>query len=402
MAATRTMLPDERQPPLYFAGRKDELGELKAELDAMCATGRAPGGLKLIHGVPGVGKTQLAVRYSETVAGATISGVTVRTRIMGPGVLSDTVSLFRSICEAVGSRGDGDKIAQVGDKTSGVAFNAGAATLKIGAGVTLDVGRHTNDLETLLRQSQDASLWAGKALVLIVDELQYVDADGLRGLSVLHANPSNCPIQILGFGLRHTPRVLANPRGGGAGISRTRPPIELQPLSHDDACDAIEGNLDAMGHLCTYDVPRASTTALATASFGFPQHIRGYLQGADTALRKHGHLQGAALQEAVSIGDAARAAYYDLRLRAMDVEASKLFPLVEHMESSQLKNVTRGFAEQLLGERVVDAAMEHGILVDGDRDTMEFAIPSFRTYMIDRASAHRGIVKREQAARGGD
>ena len=57
-----TPLPDERQPPLYFAGRTDELGLLQSELDALCATGRAPGGLQLVMGVPRVGKTQLAAR----------------------------------------------------------------------------------------------------------------------------------------------------------------------------------------------------------------------------------------------------------------------------------------------------------------------------------------------------
>ena len=38
-------------------------------------------------------------------------------------------------------------------------------------------------------------------------------------------------------------------------------------------------------------VTRESAQALANASFGFPQHIRGYLQGADAAIRRHGHLQ---------------------------------------------------------------------------------------------------------------
>lgn len=390
-------LPDERQPPLYFAGRTRDLGALSAELAALCATAQAPGGLQLVTGLPGVGKTQLAMKYIGNVSGTQIGGMEVRALALDPAGLSSTTSLFRSICEALGALSNGDSIAQIDDRLAGISANAGVAGVKVGAAVNTDVGRHTGDLGMLLRQSQSAGLWRKKALVLVVDELQRIDADGLERLAVLHMNISNCPIQLVGFGLRHTPKVLANPPGGRPGISRIRPPLELGPLSTVETYDAVAGNLEAMGHMGNPGVTRDSAQALANASFGFPQHIRGYLQGADAAIRRHGHLQDEALEDALAQGDANRTTYYDQRLAAMGKGPHLLYPLAEHMESAQMENVTMPFAEASIGKDVVNAAIEHGVMVEGPHGTLAFGIPPFRTYMIAQAATYRQIARRENS-----
>ena len=313
------------------------------------------------------------MKHIGDVSDTQIGGVDVRALALDPAGLSSTTSLFRSICQALGAGADGDSIAQIDD--------------------------HTGDLGMLLRQSQSAGLWKKKALVLIVDELQRIDADGLERLAVLHMNMSNCPIQLVGFGLRHTPQVLANPPGGRAGISRIRPPLELGPLSAVETRDAVEGNLEAMGHMSNAGISRESVQALANASFGFPQHIRGYLQGADAAIRRHGHLRDEALKDALARGDANRATYYDQRLTAMGKGPHRLYPLAEHMESAQMENVTKPFAEASVGEDVVRAAIEHGVMVEGPHDTLAFGIPSFRTHMIAQATAYREIVRRENSVK---
>lgn len=392
-------LPDERQPPLYFAGRTRDLGTLSAELEALCATGQAPGGLQLVTGLPGVGKTQLAMKHIGNVSGRRIGGVEVRALALDPAGLSSTTSLFRSICEALGAVSNGNSIVQIDDRLAGASANARALGAKVGASMNGDVGRHTGDLGMLLRQSQLAGLWKKRALVLVVDELQRIDADGLERLAVLHMNMSNCPIQLVGFGMHHTPKVLANPPGGRPGISRIRPPLELGPLSTVETCDAMVGNLEAMGHMSNLGVTRESAQALANASFGFPQHIRGYLQGADAAIRKHGHLQDGALKDALAQGDANRATYYDQRLAAMGKGPHLLYPLAEHMESAQMENVTTPFAEAAVGRDVVNAAIEHGVMVEGPHGTLSFGIPSFRKHMIAQAAAYQRIARRENAVK---
>lgn len=230
-------LPDERQPPLYFAGRTHDLGTLSAELEVLCATGQAPGGLQLVTGLPGVGKTQLAVKHIGNVSGRRIGGVEVRALALDPAGLSSTTSLFRSICEALGAVSNGSSIAQIDDRLAGASANAGVLGAKVGASMNGDVGRHTGDLGMLLRQSQLAGLWKKKALVLVVDELQRIDADGLERLAVLHMNMSNCPIQLVGFGMhilrRCSPTRLAAGRAFHASgrLWNWGPSLPLRPAT---------------------------------------------------------------------------------------------------------------------------------------------------------------------------
>ena len=366
------LLPDERQAPLYFAGRRDELDALNIELNALCATGNAPGGLRLVTGVPGVGKTQLAVKYMDRVARTRVDGVDVHTLILEPNGLRDETSLFRSICDGLGEAAAGDRIAQ-----------AAIAGLRGRVNANVDVGRHTGDLGLLLRQSLAAGLWEKKALVIVVDELQRIDANGIDLLSVLHVNVHNCPMQLIGFGLQHTATVLANPPDRRSGISRVRPPLVLGSLSSEDAADAIGGNLKALGHST---IPKESVKALADASFGFPQHIHGYLQGADAALRKFGSLEGNALRAALRDGDESRKRYYEMRLAAV-AGADRLLPFVGHMATSKQDAISQSEAKAMVGGDVVDAAVAHGVLSQSPKGELSFAIPSFADYMRDWHSA---------------
>ena len=377
-------LPDERQAPLYFAGRRAELDALNVELNALGTTGKAPGGLRLVTGVPGVGKTQLAVKYMDSVAHTKVDGVEVHTLVLEPNGLKDETSLFRSICEGLGEAPAGDKIAQVGDRLSGGGAGIGIAGLRGRVSANVDVGRHTGDLGLLLRRSLAAGLWQKKALVVVVDELQRIDADGIDLLSVLHVNVHNCPMQLIGFGLQHTATVLANPGDGRSGISRVRPPLMLGSLSSEDAVDAIDGNLKALGH--SAGTPKESVKALADASFGFPQHIHGYLQGADAALRRFGSLDGEALKAALRDGDESRRRYYEMRLAAV-AGADRLLPLVGHMATSKQDAISQSEAKTIVGDDLVDAAVAHGVLSQSPKGDLSFAIPSFANYMRDWHSA---------------
>lgn len=56
-----SLLGSERDKPPHFAGRRRELRELSARLDYIRATSDPSGGMALIDGVQGSGKTQLLV-----------------------------------------------------------------------------------------------------------------------------------------------------------------------------------------------------------------------------------------------------------------------------------------------------------------------------------------------------
>ena len=337
-------VPGEREPPLYFAGRENELDALGSKLRRLCSTGDPSGGLQLTVGVPGVGKTQLAVEFAKRVTGSRVAGREVAVVDASPEELDSPVDLFKTM------------------------------------GCALDIACHTPDLPGLLRESMRARMWDGKALVLMVDEIQGTSQDGMKALRVLHNGKHGCPILLLGFGLQHTESRLANQPGGG--ISRLAAQSTLSSLADDDTLDAFERNLSALGH---DDVPEASLQALAEASFGFPQYINGYLAGAHEALARHDRLAGAALDEALEHGRRRRVAYYDSRL-ARGKSRKPMRALASAMTSAGTTELDYDEALAALesagfDRTSLDRAIEHGALVHDNRDRVSFGIPSFHRYM---------------------
>ena len=373
----RLEVPGEREPPLYFAGREDELAALAAKLRRLCATGDPSGGLQLTVGVPGVGKTQLARRFVEQVQGETIGGRKVAAVRLSPEALDSSVDLFKAMAGAMDERPSAERVAQHDDRVSGVT----AGVLGARGALAIDIARHTPDLPGMLRESLGAGMWKDKALVVAVDELQRVGAAGMKALCVLHDGLHGCPILLMGFGLQHTERRLANPPGGN-GISRLATPATLSSLDEQGARDAFVGNLSKLGH---DDLPEASVAAFAQASFGFPQHINGYLAGAHEALLRHGHLTGAALDAALRRGHERRAVYYDKRLAAGNSHGPML-ALSAALESAGATAMAYGEAKTALesagfDHRDLERAIEHGAVVHGDDDSLSFGIPSFHSHM---------------------
>ena len=83
MSATPTIVPGERMPPLYFAGRNEELRKCHEDLRSLCTSGES-NGLQLTIGVPGSGKTRLADEFAKRVHGQAVEGRTVSTLMISP------------------------------------------------------------------------------------------------------------------------------------------------------------------------------------------------------------------------------------------------------------------------------------------------------------------------------
>lgn len=381
-------VPGEREPPLYFAGRKDELNAFDAKLRRLCASADPSGGLQLTVGVPGIGKTQLALQFATRVDGSVVLGRKVATLRLSPEALDSPVDLFKAMAFALDEREQGDQIAQHHDRVSG------ATTGVLGArgALAIDIVRHAPDLPGLLRESLRANMWRDRTLVVMIDELQRIGARGMSALCVLHDGVHGCPILLMGFGLQHTERTLANPLGGN-GISRLATPATLTTLNHNDTLDAFTGNLSLLGH---DDIPTASVEALANASFGFPQHINGYLQAAHKALLRHGHLIGASLASALNHGAERRAVYYNKRLAAGNSHAPML-ALSSALQAANAASMSYDEAQAALKSAGFDAqrldtAIERGAVVHDDNDNVSFGIPSFHSHMAtlrDRAHGRR-------------
>ena len=232
-------LGSARLPPPHFAGRKPKLDLLNQGLDYLLQTGDPSGGIVLITGVPGIGKTQLARTDDAKERHKGVVSCVVET-----SVLESPVSLFMDVARLFSRSRTKEHV------------------------------RHTPSFGNLSRESGDAGMWKGcSAMVLVVDELQTVTPEGMRTLRVLHEGNHGCPVHLLGVGLQHTPFVLANP-GGRDTISRPNEPICLAPLNGDETVEAVARGLEKQGH----DVPVESAQALADAAQGFP-HARPRLLG---------------------------------------------------------------------------------------------------------------------------
>ena len=382
-----------RLPPPHFAGRKDELALLNQGLDRLLQTADPSGGIVLVTGVPGAGKTQLARKFTEDAAQRQKGVVGC---CVGTSVLESPVDLLLSMARRIDATDAARKAADMDTRKTGSGVGI---TRSFRRSRTFEHVRHTPSLETLLRESVQAGMWKRcAALVLVVDELQTVTPQGMKALRVLHEGNHGCPIYLLGVGLQHTPFVLANP-GGRDAISRPNEPLRIGCLSDAEAVEAVAQGLLKQGH----DVPRESAEALASASQGFPQHVHGYLAGALSAIAEHGHLKGdPALSAALAAGHAHRDAYYDLTADKMAPDRSVIHPLVQLMRDRNTTVLTRKDAAAsvsesgLDGDAVVAQAVQHGVL-QLDKGEVSFAMPSFHAHMqrsLERAIRHerRGVT----------
>ena len=385
---------DERDPPPHFAGRKEELGWLQERLDRVCREGAASGGISLIVGVPGAGKTHLAMEFAKRIEAARrADGVKVAAKLTDTSMLGmDDALLFVEIAKALGEEKSARRIADLDSKTTGRQFSLSG--LKIGT--TKDVARGAGRLASLLETSQERGLWKRRALALMFDELQTVTKRQAESLAVLHQGLHGCPIMLLGVGLQHSPTVLAE-----LGISRTKRPRHLACLSREEAIEAIQlGFEKAVG-----EMPNTVAERLADASHGFPQHINGYLQGAQAAYRKHGGLHNeAALAEALAAGDDVRIGYYNARLTASKVR-DEMIALAGAMASGDMTAMRRREAQRAVssadaefdGRDAIERAIQHGVLTETDEDRVLFGIPSFHNHMVEQ---WRQIVRERRTRTG--
>ena len=376
-------IPNDREPLPYFAGRTIEIGALNARLDNVLA-GSVTGGIALVTGVPGAGKSELGRQFvKRAIAGK--SPPTICHLPADVSLLPSDLGLFKEISATLGRSDAGRKIAEIDSKGTGWAVGGGSMKVQR----TTDHVRDTGTLYELLRSSVRAGMWKHRALIVTVDELQTVEPEAMRNLHMLHRGEHGCPILVVGIGLQHTQDVLAHPRDGSAGICRTAQPIRLGCLSRDEAVEAVAGNLEAFG----YEISAGCVEALAEASGGFPQHIHAYLAAAVEVIRSQGTLDDAAnLKAAIGRGNQRRVAYYQDRLRGMHTRTpfDAVMPIAAALdaqkkdalrESDAIDAATKGKFD---GEAVVDDAIAHGVLTRHPDGTVGFGIPSFRDYMAEQ------------------
>ena len=379
-------MPGDREPLPHFAGRVEELAELGERLDNVLL-GNTTGGIQLITGVPGAGKSQLG----RTFAAAARERGNVKCEWLDVATVGRDVDLFLTIAEALDHGGEGRKVADLQAKATGGSVGA----LGFRGQATLDRPRHTSAFPRLLAALKQATSKNGaapdsEALVLLIDELQTIRPPAMENLHTLHRGDHGCPILVVGIGLQHTQTVLAKPADGSPGISRTSPPIVLGALSAAEAREAIRENVAAIAGAVLAD---ECVAKLATASHGFPQHVHAYVAGAVGVVRKFGHCsEGPPLAEALRRGDGRRSDYYLDRLASMDVNdpigamAYVVAALRRHGTGAMLADDAIAAFEGTKhdGQTVIETAIARGVLVQHRDGNVGLGIPSFETFLREK------------------
>ena len=383
-------LGTERDRPPYFAGRKGELRELSRRLEYIRATSDPAGGMVLIDGVQGSGKTQLLAEFvaRAKAADGNVAHLDMTTADI-PTTAKDMVGEIafvlsipkRKTLEVLGGK----------PKLKGV----GAFQLKI------DLHRSEPSdpsFARLMRRTKEAGWWSGKALIVTVDEVQTIAPPHRKMLRLLHEGRFGCPLMLVCAGLQHTRRELSREVNCADGtvdkntISRWALHLTLGLLSEEEAKKAIVQGALTVGAAA---LPESVATRLARASLGFPQHIHGYIRGAVEAWRKHGSWEAdAAASDAAAFGDALRFDYYEGRLHSAGVSKAAIEKVAAAMAErtdnaiapSEAGEILRAMPADPLAtstspEAVLRHAYEAGVLVLDEAGRLTFGIPSFQDYL---------------------
>lgn len=205
---TNPYSPGAGSPPPELAGRDDVINRAAVALDRI-REGRASRSF-VLYGLRGVGKTVLLNRIMLDAEGRGLASVKIEApeerslpALLAPALRAALIRLsYVEAAKATATRA-----------LSALAGFASALKIKYeDIEVSLDVERERgladsgdldNDLSDLLRSAGEAAAARGTALVLYVDELQYVPEDQLASLIVaLHnASQRQLPITMVAAGL---------------------------------------------------------------------------------------------------------------------------------------------------------------------------------------------------------
>jgi len=289
--------PGAGTPPPELAGR-DELRET-----VRVAVERVRLGLPtksiLMVGLRGVGKTVLLDRMRDDAEGAGIQTV----RVEAPESRSLPALLAPQLRQAMLRLSRNERAKESAQRAlRALAGFAKALKVKyqdIEVGLDFepepglaDNGDLEHDLQALIEAVGQAAQKAGTALVLFVDELQYVEEDQLAALiTALHrAAQRRLPIVLVGAGL---PQLRGQMGRAKSYAERLFDIPEIGPLSNADARIALTKPVQAQGVEITEDALRS----IVKQTHGYPYFLQEWGK----------HAWDAAAASPITIGDVQRA-----------------------------------------------------------------------------------------------
>ena len=391
---------DDRSPAPVFVGRDGALADLEGAVRRVAA-GDAQGGVRLVYGAPGAGKSALL----EELAGRWQS----REDDDAPTPLFVSADDFAEpalVTEAIlDTLNPGAAPSSASSRRTEWSARAGFLARRVETETSRDsplaeVSGGRRNPWAMLRELAPARDWPGP-LVLLVDEAQGMTGDMSNGesslLKALHEGRHGFPLTAILSGLSDTLQILRE-----LGVSRLSEGAAhaLGPLSEGECREAFFALLDRHRVRGGAEHRAEWAGAIAGRCNGWPQHLHNYLAGtARSLVDTGGDLARADLAAALEHGDRARVNYYNARLAGLAPAHGAIRSILsripddgllagEVMAMAQRAATRAGFDN---GPRFYKALLHAGVLHEDDALMCHCPIPSFRRHILDTLPVEPGL-----------
>lgn len=283
--------------PPELAGRDEIIDRVRTALERV-RLGR-PTKSVLLVGLRGVGKTVLLnrLRLNAEAAGLRTLRIEAPENRSLPAILAPQLRQALLSLSLTANAGDLARRALRGLAGFAKGLKLKYADIEVGFDAEPEPGLADNgdlehDLQSLLEVVGQAAQAAGTALVLCIDELQYVPEEQLAALiTALHrAAQSQLPVVLVGAGLPQLPGLMGNAK---SYAERLFDFPEIGPLSDSAARQAIVNPLKAEG----VEIEAVALDGILAATKGYPYFLQEWGK----------HSWDAALQSPITNADVERA-----------------------------------------------------------------------------------------------
>lgn len=313
----------ERDSPLVFGGRSEELGELHEffrPIRTRQSNNPTRGGLFLVSGIQGIGKTQMAKEFIKREVEAHEDVHMIEINVSS---LKNHTVCYKDIRTEVSRFG---KVASSAERLFGF-----KATLPVVGEVSFDKADDGLDFNARLKSLREK--WGDRTLIVYVDEIQGIESEpkeAVDALGMLCSGTHGCPMMVLCSGLQNSHKVLAEL--GGHQLSRQARHIVLGALTTDETLDCIDESLREIGYT---NPPQWWVEAICESTDGFPYHITTYLNAAIESVNKP-HTDDTMFDVLVD-GDTGRYEYYATRLGSLGLDYTEILrsPSVKEILGSE-------------------------------------------------------------------
>ena len=376
--------PDDRGPAKYFRGRTREIGAFKS----ICSNSRASrsGGIFLIQGAPGAGKTALLHRCADLMGKGKDRWRTAFiawSALHDPRILAQDLdkSYATKTTKRIEARGEGGVSAGVG--VSGQ-FAWGQERELSGPTVSEIISKAAR------RRGLILVLDEVQGLGLLADSNSAVAAATAECLDHIHNGRFGAPVVLLAGGLGTSERIL-----NALGISRFKANClhNLGPLEAEDAKLVIKDWVVNEGGAASTDTQLAHwINVLAAECHGWPQHLQIYAQPAAAWVRNnHGVLTATVPEQVLTLARRFRSEYYHQRASELNwQDRLVLADFLAQMDPSDPMldyGLVAAFSRDRSSEearKVFDGLVRKGVVAETPDGRYRIPVPSMRRWLVDK------------------